>query len=802
MIVKPLSLAIQISLFAGSTFLICHPAYAQSNASQFYNIPAGQLSDALVSFSLQSGTTLTVDHQKLKGFSSQALKGSYTIEDGFNQLLQQTPYQIQKNAAGYGLVEKPRKTASPQHYVGQLKQLDIQAKGSNPSGEVAQLPAITVNASDNTPLNRQTTIGVLGNKKVLDTPYSVNVKTAEEIEERQTNSLGKIFVGDPSIVTQVNSYSSGWSTPVSIRGLQLDVSNSYKVNGHTVSAWGGEFPVEVTESVTAIKGLSGLMYGFASPGGTIDYQTKQPTENDLLTTTVGYRSAGIFSAHLDAGGRIGEDKQFGYRFNIAKEKGETYNGSDADNLVTGLALDYRITPDLVWKGEVIYQDRHLDNEATMFMFGSYTGTALPKAISGSKKHIVNGAFYTIHTALADTGLYWQINDDWKAQLSYAYARQRNYVNKTFGYILNQTGDYSINMYELGGVDIRQQTQAILTGQFDTGFLKHELVTGASYRKNSGSYSSYDWYANVGSGNIYQENSTSYANKNSFTLTDSGNLYQKELFASDTIHFNEHWQALLGARFTQYNDQSSDYRKDVTTPTYALIYKPVENLAIYASYVEALQAGKEVSASASKPYANAGQTLDPTISEQYEIGAKYDHSKWNASIAFYRLEKAAQIDEYRGSLLYLTQNGITRYQGIELIGGYKFSPDLNINAGLLLADPTLEKLTSGNEALQGNRPAGTSKIQAVLQTNWTVPYWQGVSIHSDIRYFGNNYYNDKNSLLLPSYTLVNLGGAYKTRISNTPVTFRADINNLFNKKYWMNSGVGEPLTLALSAKIDW
>ena len=100
------------------------------------------------------------------------------------------------------------------------------------------LPTITLEADNqDAPLKRVNTVGVLGNKSVIDTPYSITTKTAEEIEIRQTNSLGKIFVGDPSIVTQVNSYSSGWSTPVSIRGLDIDVSNGYKVNGYSVSAW-------------------------------------------------------------------------------------------------------------------------------------------------------------------------------------------------------------------------------------------------------------------------------------------------------------------------------------------------------------------------------------------------------------------------------------------------------------------------------------------------------------------------------------------------------------------------------------
>lgn len=199
---------------------------------------------------------------------------------------------------------------------------------------------------------------------------------------------------------------------------------------------------------------------------------------------------------------------------------------------------------------------------------------------------------------------------------------------------------------------------------------------------------------------------------------------------------------------------------------------------------------------------AGSSKAPNISTQYEIGAKYENARWNASVAVYRLEQAAQIDELRESGLFLTQNGVTRYQGIELTGGYQFGQDLSVNAGLLLADPTLEKLTSGNEGLKGNRPSGASKIQAVIQADWKLPYREGLSVHGDVRYYGNNYYDDENTLMFPAYTLVNIGGAYRTRIANRPVTLRADINNLFNKKYWMSQGAGEPITLALSAKVDW
>jgi iron complex outermembrane receptor protein len=65
-------------------------------------------------------------------------------------------------------------------------------------------------------------------------------------------------------------------------------------------------------------------------------------------------------------------------------------------------------------------------------------------------------------------LYWQINDDWKAEITQARTRNRNFVNKTFAYILNEQGDYSINMYQLGGESVRDTSQLMINGLFNTG----------------------------------------------------------------------------------------------------------------------------------------------------------------------------------------------------------------------------------------------------------------------------------------------------------------------------------------------
>jgi len=63
--------------------------------------------------------------------------------------------------------------------------------------------------------------------------------------------------------------------------------------------------------------------------------------------------------------------------------------------------------------------------------------------------------------------------------------------------------------------------------------------------------------------------------------------------------------------------------------------------------------------------------------------------------------------------------------------------------------------------------------------------------------------------VPAYHVVNLGGAYATRIGSTPTTLRASIDNAFNKFYWRDvtpdlGGYlmpGPTRTVRLSAQFD-
>ena len=143
-----------------------------------------------------------------------------------------------------------------------------------------------------------------------------------------------------------------------------------------------------------------------------------------------------------------------------------------------------------------------------------------------------------------------------------------------------------------------------------------------------------------------------------------------------------------------------------------------------------------------------------------------------------------------------------YQGIEVTGSVRVIDPLTLTAGVIWLDATYDRLSSTSAALEGNRIAGASEYQVVLQAVLQIPAVEGLELFGGIRYFGDFYQNNVNTIELPSYTLTNLGIGYSTVILDRPVSFHAQVNNLTDELYWSTNGLGAPRTYSLSAKIEW
>ncbi|HHF5804150.1 TPA: TonB-dependent receptor [Haemophilus influenzae] len=79
------------------------------------------------------------------------------------------------------------------------------------------------------------------------------------------------------------------------------------------------------------------------------------------------------------------------------------------------------------------------------------------------------------------------------------------------------------------------------------------------------------------------------------------------------------------------------------------------------------------------------------------------------------------------------------------------------------------------------------------------------------YSTTNYTNAQNTLKVGDWTRVDVGARYIVMLGNTPVTLRARIDNLANKKYWESVGgypgqgyliSGAPRTFSFNASFDF
>ncbi|WP_077332176.1 TonB-dependent receptor, partial [Hydrogenophaga sp. A37] len=794
-----LALALQgalLTLAVGSAMLP-QVAHAQSAPTALptggevvaFNVPAGPLAAALDRFARTAKVNLSYDAALLEGQTSGGLSGSHTIAAGLSALLVNSGLEaLAQPGGGYSLRQAAVAATS-------VTSVTNPPAAMRPRPE-ATLPTVTVTATaaPSSPLvylSKHAATGALGHKSVLDTPFSVTVVGSEEIAERGAKSVGQIFVNDASVYTPTSSSTTDW-WGTQIRGLP--VRNSYIDDIPMLLYWGGDFPTEVVDSVTALKGLSGFMYGFGEPGGALSYQLKRPKPDNETTVELGYRNPSLLSAHVDVSRQLGNE--LAVRANVATEQGTAYNESRIHRTVAALALDKQFGASVKWFTTLLQEDSKNTAEPLQFYLSDYdvlgSGGKLPAVTYRYGDFNVDNAYYRTKTLLASTGLKWKIDDQWDLTYQLGFSRKDHQSNKAFADLLNQQGDYTGYAYNFAGRLDTAFTQAMLQGKLNTGAVKHEVVAGLGLQRSKDAWGGEWYWSNDFNGNIHQPQTFRTTRTPDFTLTPvSADNRQLYAFASDTLHINDQWQAIAGLRFTDYKLKDLDgdptvdsaYATRKTSPTLALIYKPNALTSVYGSYVEGLEPGQRVDAL----YANAGEVLGATVSKQHEIGVKHASGGVDYAAALFRIEKANQMDVLRSGARYLTQDGLVTYQGLELSAAHQFTKHLNLGLSGIYLEGAINRVSADNAAVEGNDPAYAPEWQFVVHAQYQVPGVKGLKLHGNARYFGQSYTSEANNLTVPDRTVVGVGFTHDLKMGGHDWTLIGNVYNLFNAKYWAGGG---------------
>lgn len=81
-------------------------AYAEKQV-QAYNIPAGPLEQVLGRYAQAAGAPISLQSQQLRGLTSPGINGTYTVLEGFAQVLRGTGLTVHNSDDGYVLQKVP-----------------------------------------------------------------------------------------------------------------------------------------------------------------------------------------------------------------------------------------------------------------------------------------------------------------------------------------------------------------------------------------------------------------------------------------------------------------------------------------------------------------------------------------------------------------------------------------------------------------------------------------------------------------------------------------------------------------------
>ncbi len=780
-------------------------AYAETGSpagksnTRYYDIPAGSLNTVLTRFISEAGIFFAGSTELAKGRHSPGVRGNLSVRKALDTLLIGTDLEAIRNAEGQYMLRPA-------------------------NAQTLTLPAMTISAEaekDALPppyaggmIASGSRVGMLGNRDVMDTPFNQTSYTAELIENQMARTLADVLVNDPSIAMD-SPRGSGWEGNI-IRGFQQeDGTGSFSLNGLY-----GILPADASntgmlERVEVLKGPSALLNGMPTGnaiGGSVNLVTKRAQDEPLTRFTASYASRSQFGISTDIGRRFGNDKAFGVRFNgTYRDGGLAIKPIDEERYSAVLGLDYRSERFRV-SADIGHQAADIAN-ANRPLFASNTAIPIPSPPRNDKSYLPPWTYWNTATTFGVVQAEVDVTRNITAYVAlggrYTDDKEVLFINPILS---SADGDWTATPNLSGSWGKAWSGLARLRASLNTGPVHHALAFNVANVWLQGSGGAQNQSVSITS-NIYDPIDIP---KPEIIVGKPRRASETKRFSvgiSDTMSlFDERIQLTVGVRrqevesdnfSTVTGERTSGYDSHVWTPAYALVVKPLQNVSVYANYVEGLQPGTVVSTQ----FANAGQVFPPYRSKQYEAGIKVDW--WGnllTTLSIFQIAQPSTVQVMTQPLPTLELNGEQRNRGIELNLFGEPLPGVRLAGGAMIIDAELRKTQGGIN--DGNRAVAIPDWQTTVSGEWDVPFLPGLTLTGRVRHTGRVYAEVANVRTISSWTQLDAGARYKFNHfwNNKPAIIRLSVENLLDDNFWVARAFGlmqsQPRTVLLTATFDF
>ncbi len=712
------------------------------------------------------------------------------------------------------------------HAKDKLSQLD---PALDANAQTLTLDPITVEGSKSSGLYVDSTAVATKTKTpLINIPQSLAVVSKEFIRDQGYQNITDVTRYVPSVAVHQGE---GNRDELVIRGV--DSSANFFVNGFRDDV---QYFRDLynTQSIEVLKGPNALTFGRGSGGGLVNRTLKEADGKRVYEATVQTGSFKDRRVAVDAGNAINE--------NVAVRLNAFYEGSDTFRDY-GYLERYGVNPTVTLKPNdttnvklsyEYFHDRRTSDRGNPSQALSPAATRFnpttPFAPGGDLSRFfgspdLNVARVNVQTSMA------VIDHDFENGLtvknSSIYASYKKFYQNVYpgggalAGAVNPAGTaFNLAAYnhETDRDNLFNQTDFVYKAL--TGNVAHTLAFGTKFGRQTGiDFRNTGIFPNGTNTLVANPFEPTYfgginfihhytgANADGVTRPDSNSKYGltiESAYARDTIELTSWLQLIGGARVDRFDLSATDLntgtelgRTDTkVSPQAAVIFKPVDNLSLYAAYsISYLPASGDQFSSL-----NSGTViLDPQKFENKEIGVKWNiRPQLQYTAAIYELNRTNVPLADPSNPGFFILSGENRIRGFETaLNGY-VTNDWQSSIGYAYTDARVTSNTSAT-IVAGNRIQLVPEHQFSFWNKYQLdPAWAAAV---GVIYFSDSFASSDDTVRLPGFVRVDAALYYTI---NEQWRAQLNVENLFNKGYWAsadgnnNISPGAPRTFRVSA----
>lgn len=657
-------------------------------------------------------------------------------------------------------------------------------------------------------------------------------------------------------------------TGLYFRGYQLD-ARQFSVNG-LAGMYGTQGTASVqVGSAQLIKGASTAVNGMNPEGavsGSVNIETKKAADEGNRKIGLGRFSNNRAQGTFDLGQRFGENKAFGVRANGKLRHGDTpRHGYSEDNKEFAVNADYR-GETLRVAFDSIYAKRKTNGGRARMQDIQNAGGRLFGAPDGKTNLLPSWNWQNTAGQTNMLTFEWDAFDNAQITGGIGYNKARYYgtlisptvcLNATStctdmqntnasGKVTARNYDYNTGTARLTDQYFRTLSMNLTArGEFETSPVTHNWSTAfdrvirqrKTIRGTAAGAGKVEVKANENIANQLASFKADYPNSWENSANLDANIKVNSLALSDTLGFVDNkYRLTLGGRFqaVEYTNKKKSQSGDAKrfSPMLMAAWVPQPDLVVYGNYMEDLEP-------ADIKTDDSGETTmaKPRVSRQFEVGVRKNWGNFVTTLNAFQIKRPGY---WRGHTTTKTTKGVTttltygnnsdfaRYkaqggaagdeQGMERNRGIEFNTYANLlnntlrpTLGLMYLQSTVKEYPNSRDMLVNGVQVANPRVIAKAGLEWDTPFAKGLTLNSNVSYFGKSYQDTQKQYAFPSYTLVDVGARYKTKLGKNTLTVSSSVENLFNKNYWqVQCGqydrsfavVGMPRTYWLKAELDF